>query len=336
MIIYPQDEESINRKILSILENATRKSKAKRYKCFIPDCNEGAINSHSQSKNSLKNISENGHIITSISKSFYQYIRNPFHEIGINDASCFKGFCPQHDREYFNKADNIDVNSLNGKVLDELAFRTFAYEIRTKEYILEECRVVKKQVDRKLGNSRLIREKLEWYFANGVGVKNFLAVTYPFYMKKWEPFYKNKNCGIVKHIVFSFDKNIGLSTSTSIDLNPIIEEESIELQNLMCPRPFAFLNIVPREDLTIAALSYFPEQEKLVNELIKKSKSLVQIIFNYCEEILFKPSFFDSFPEDMKKEIKRGLSGWAFWKEIDFSTFSELSSFVLTSPQYIN
>lgn len=320
----------MEKKIYSLIATIQQKNKQYRFKCFIPGCKKYAIRSHSQSRaNSLNNICENGYVITTLS-SFWSFIRNCdpakyFEKIGVKKASTFQGFCQQHDNEYFKQADTINLNMLNKEALSKLAFRSFAYEVRTKQRVLYSTQLMEHY-----GKGLIDTDFFKIYT---MGISTFLRITFPFYMERWLSVLKNKKYDEIKHIVFTFNKNIGLSCSSMIDLSPSINNVEKELRNFHIPRPVAFFNVIPKQSSTIVVFSCFLDEEQRVKKFIDNYKLLAQIVYNYCEEVLFNPSLFDSFSTNMKRKIINGLRGWAFWKEVDFSTLH--STLVLTSPQYI-
>ncbi len=124
-------------------------SKKTNHTCLYPKCNKKAILSHSISKNTLKNISENNHLI------FQQFRRccfrkedflNPkinmkLQKIGINEASTFKGFCKEHDNNIFETIDNNGIVTLKDIFLQlyrtatkQLFFNKMAQEAELKTF----------------------------------------------------------------------------------------------------------------------------------------------------------------------------------------------------------
>lgn len=102
--------------------------------CLIEDCNVHAINSHLFSKNSiLEPITENKKLITIQTRVNPRIIfRDMYYEwIGINLASTFKGFCPEHDGIFYS----IDIDGIKSEqdVLLQ-SYRIIAYSYY-KEFI---------------------------------------------------------------------------------------------------------------------------------------------------------------------------------------------------------
>ncbi|WP_430493547.1 hypothetical protein [Paenibacillus ottowii] len=95
------------------VENAVKKYlNNKQAYCMYPGCNMHAISSHTISKKiSLNQISENGILFSPESKRMYPEKKYGIGEIGINDASTFKGFCKIHDEIFFS----VDKNGIKSQ-----------------------------------------------------------------------------------------------------------------------------------------------------------------------------------------------------------------------------
>ncbi len=83
--------------------------KNNKIECIYTGCSEYAINSHVISKElNLRHIAENGELL------HFEPVRDSekkelvLKNVGINEATTFKGFCKSHDDMF----KNIDVNSL--------------------------------------------------------------------------------------------------------------------------------------------------------------------------------------------------------------------------------
>ena len=87
------------------------------------------------------------------------------------------------------------------------------------------------------------------------------------------------------------------------------------------PLDICFFNVLPQIDSSLVILSYFEEQRSMFQKFISSFLDLENIIFNHCEEVLMKPSFYSSLDYDLKKQIVNGLSPWVNWERVDFPNF---------------
>lgn len=84
--------------------------------CSVPDamkheCNKKIIKAHSVSKgSSLKAISVDGHVLTTLNLNAGSYKNFKPVLIGINKASTFTGFCEKHDAKLFSPIENSEFD----------------------------------------------------------------------------------------------------------------------------------------------------------------------------------------------------------------------------------
>jgi len=150
----------LNHKFENKLQN--QKSNKAHHSCMYPGCDIDAIKAHAiSSKNALGAIASNGKLHELFSerndKEDFKEIR--FREVGINEATTFKGFCQAHDG-IFSSIDNNGVRSLRDAVLQ--AYRTlssyafFENLIRSTEKSISNVQIL---VDDDLENSKLLNSK---------------------------------------------------------------------------------------------------------------------------------------------------------------------------------
>ncbi len=95
-------------------------SKNTKRMCLYPGCSERSISSHSISKSILKNIAEDGHVISpvfnrcALGKNTQEWATPSgsnlkIKPIGIKDASIFNGFCEKHDNSVFCSLDDTGI-----------------------------------------------------------------------------------------------------------------------------------------------------------------------------------------------------------------------------------
>lgn len=294
------------------------------FKCFDSNCFMPAINSHSQSlSNALKKIAEKGILIklgSSLIPNENTDIDSHFRKIGINQASTFRGFCNKHDHEYFKTVDNFDLGNINKAILARLAFRTFAYEERTKEKILFSMDYIIKGAGTLCDVSRIEG------FANGI--RNHLKVTKPYYSNRFVKIFKSQDYKCINGLVFILNKKIPVSCSTVIDPS-MLNSSSLMQHPLERPLNLLFFNLIPQLNSGLAVFVYFQEHAKMLKRFIRHYRTLENIIFNHCEELLFAPSYYNSLDVSSKVKIINGLRSWIAW---DKEEFPNLFNVKLESP----
>lgn len=96
--------------------NLEIKVRGKTRTCFYPRCYKKTIGSHNISEAFLATLAEDGHVRC---LNIHPYKGLEFARIGIRKATCFEGFCPEHDAMLFKQIDipGIDLNSKNNLLL---------------------------------------------------------------------------------------------------------------------------------------------------------------------------------------------------------------------------
>ena len=317
----------MNKELKEVLSTVIKKQSELNFKCFKKGCPEKAINSHSQSlSNALRKIAQDGHLIRFRPRYFINGDIDThlwFQKIGIKRASAFKGFCAKHDQKYFGAVDNIDPQNISKETIAKLAFRTFAYEERVKEKALF-------FLDYMVENVATLCD-VSYMEGGGVGIRNHLKVTKPYYLKKFITMFESQDYARIYGTVFILNKMIPLSCSTVIDPT-MIDSSSLTEWDLRKPLVQTFFALIPQPDSSLVIFAYFDRQKTTLKKFISKYRSLENIIFNHCEEILINPSFYDSLGSELKYKIINGLRGWTFWER---QNFPDLFNVKLESPIYI-
>jgi len=315
-------------KLKDIFATAIKKRDKLKFKCFAKDCPNIAINSHSQSRaNALKKISTNNHLITP-RLDFFQALQGDinscFPEIGIRKASTFQGFCKKHDQEYFKTVDNISQSTITNKpTLARLAFRSFAYEERTKEKVLF-------FYDYMIKNAYNLVDVSSMQY-RAMGIRNHLKVTRPYYLNKFIKMFKSQNYEQIHAIIFVLEKLIPISSSTAIDVT-MTSSDDLMKGCFSKPLDVVFFNLIPQSNSSLVSFVYFQDQSEKVPKFICNLKTLENIIFNYCEETLMSIGFYNSLSSDLKYKIIMGLRGWDSWEREEFPYLFKVK---LKSPMYI-
>jgi len=311
-----------------IIDKAYRRARNLEPTCFFSSCNGDAINSHSQSlERSLRNISVDNIVIGLGISPFAppEILDDWFKEIGVRQASKFKGFCWKHDNDFFQMVDNLRTDNIDKQTLARLSFRTFAMEVRAKERTSCMLSIVKKESD-----GIFFTEDISYFLT---GRKIFLSRDYPYYLNRFEVMFNSDNYDDIESAVFFVGPNIRISCSTCI--NPLmpfwLNEEYAEDEDPTSPPPMVFFTVLPDSVETMVIFTYFIEDKESVLDFINKHATLENIVFNYCEEVLFSPDFFRSLDASMKHNIVNALAPWLVWQKVAFPTVFGVA---LTSPKY--
>lgn len=299
-----REETTLNKKKRAV-DKAFKKSRKKNYSCFCPGCHEKAIRSHSQSKSSsLRSIQNIGKVVT---KDFLFFPENSivkWKETSLKKVSTFPGFCTKHDDMLFKKVDSMTETNISSKSLAYLAFRTFAMEMRKKEYHANVIDLILSNI-----NEETNTDGTGFLNNPSDGFKNCLTITKPFYLAFFETLLSTSKEPKMVHKIFKLELNLGVSCSTIINPIPILDLP------INKPQPLIAFNILPRKDYTLVTFSSPECDLVLMNNFISSNRRLENLIFNFCEEIAINPTFFHKIPPLILAAIDQALQPWDIWEE---------------------
>lgn len=131
-----KDDMNLNRALGEFKE---KWAKARESYCIAEsdDCDKQIVKAHSIQENGVLNkIAEEGHLSTfseEVDEEVFGGIKPRIIDIGIRNASIFKGFCSYHDRELFKSIERGSEFKGDDVQCLELALRACAYELYQKK-----------------------------------------------------------------------------------------------------------------------------------------------------------------------------------------------------------
>ncbi|MGI0120126.1 SEC-C domain-containing protein [Zooshikella sp. RANM57] len=284
---------------------------------FAEDCSGKIINAHTISKSgSLKEISENGHVIGS-KPSLSSLIKSDgilsLEKVGINKASTFTGFCSVHDKKIFSPLEDEAI-TLNDKQLFLLAYRGFCRELFHKEQNKETARLMKES-DR--GQDQMFQAMIQGCagtFDCGVD----LALRDLGYIKKeMDSILLSEDYSKVNHCVFELNSPPKILVSAMI--TPEMDFQGNELQRLGLQDEiyeYIFFNCISYENKGCFVFSWLSSNEQYCNKFIESllkldnpqvADALVRFCYSFSENTWASPSWWDSLSEEGKASIGRRL-----------------------------
>lgn len=263
-----------------------------------------AIESHSQTRStSLARIQEKGHVIGRRFNPLPERSSQLWEPIGVGKASVFKGFCGNHDDKLFKQADSISEKNLTKEALLSLAYRTFAMEMRKKEFYAD-------LTGRVLGRIDDAHDEPWAVHIDGLrsGLINCIKVTKPYYVAQFGYLGTGSNNPLLIHNVYKFNQNLGISCSSMINPTPILAHPIDE------PQPTILFNILPRKKYTLVIFSCFQDDLVALDAFLKQFNRLEDLVFNFCEEILFNITFFKSLDKELLEAVDKAQEPWTTWQ----------------------
>lgn len=279
--------------------------------CFYDDnedCSSEFINAHTISKKRVfEPISLNGHLVM-----FNPQNKDPFNatisEVGLQDATVFKGFCNKHDNQIFSPIDNSKYKE--GERDKEFLF---AYRALAKRYYTDVTKYNMTDID---SNSYQITGKfLPEIYRKIQMIVGFKKMVMEEILKNMKMI-RAKSNSIVKAKEYSqietkrivFNNMYPLATSDCIfPLNNDLEIEKLRSKGLI---PL-FLNIFPQGNTTFVLFSYFKTDSRLYSDLLSRldSKSesekhiyISRLIIKYAHNFVLSPKVWNG---ELRKDQKR-------------------------------
>lgn len=138
-------KENKIRKVQNVLAGIAKNVSKKKWKCFVEECMEDAINSHLLMQNGILNVvAENGHLIEFRPKAIEALKKDRlpfmFHKVGISQAISFPLFCNSHDTSLFQEIECGCTDFTNYKHLALYSYRSICAEIRRKDVEIEKMK----------------------------------------------------------------------------------------------------------------------------------------------------------------------------------------------------
>jgi hypothetical protein len=298
---------------------ALRVEFAKGY-CLHPDagaaaCNDIA-NAHTiQRQRGLAAIAESNHVL-SVKDGMHRVYQNMGQivsaRVGINIASTFPGFCRKHDNEMFRLAEHGDV-SLNSTVAFLLSYRALAYELFNKEAAIRSTAVLQ-QADkgRSFSEQCFFQDYVNTHlYATRLGAQELMALKsrychlyttasyddFRFYAVKFEDILPVVSCGAISP-EYDFAGN---DIQNILRSSQPIEHMAFNLTSLGNESVVIFGWVDQHGPAKHLASSFraLPPHEK--------ANATVQFAFEYVENTMIRPSWWDNLSEMQKNNVLKHL-----------------------------
>lgn len=258
------------KKLETIIENARKKIRKKKWKCMSPSCNSNSIKSHVLQKNGILNqISKDRHLIQPFVPSLFRFDNKNVIElgkVGLNKVFTFPGFCNKHDTEIFKPIESKSIEFKSKKVQLLFSYRALCQEIWRKIKFLEMVKLIEPQIN------PIISDHIETFkFGNKSGVRNLR-----FFKKEIERELAQPKEQLFKFYTLEIPKiDICISIPLNIGHKEIIKENlekygTKDLSNWKIVNT-SFLNVFPFHDKLVIIAGYHKKYPcPWIKELIER------------------------------------------------------------------
>lgn len=291
---------TMDKNFRKVIQAADKYLRKKKYVCLFPGCKEKAIRSHAIPRAScIEALAENG-VVYTMEQSFNSMMTMTAAtdppdvvEVGVNDASVFKGFCPAHDSQLFASAEATH-RGRNRAMGISLHLRAVSLEYCRKRQVADFCRKFSELTSVPEMRSILQEdaERLDRFcsFFKKVYLGSIFNLIFGSDVDSIEyfcvPFSRNLQvscCGCFSERVDAIDSTIGYNLISYADMSILV---------------LTTFKVVNHYLDSFLAAYHLPENgERLVND----------ITFSKCEEPLISPQLWRSLSEDEKLEVRLSL-----------------------------
>ncbi len=254
-------------------------------------CAEDICRAHTISKKFLNDISENGHVYMPYSSSYNKENLYEFNLKGVNDATCFTGFCTYHDHVLFQSFEKKDFSPKNEEQIYDLTFRGLCRELFQKKCFWLMLDKLRKKGFQNMGRNCFHEAELE------VRQHKFL----------YEQLKRKNNLRYVAIVV----KKLPIA-ATGV-MFPLLDIFSRPLQSHSSRQHGFVYNIFPVTDKTYIILSTVPSlhdqvHSKFLDGVVEKScESIINYVFSYSffnnDNIVIQKSWFESLSPEFKQAL---------------------------------
>lgn len=301
-----------------------------------PECTDQIVKAHSIQNKQVLSILSNGtgHIVM---PTFDEAVK--FENVGVNNATVFKGLCSRHDNDLFEYIDNSPYGSLDSERANFLyALRALLKEFYTKKNI-----VIKHNINFKLFDDGQMAKLIQKYAflstgdlynlfgpdsdlrsmveGNEIALKEQQSVVdYLKLMAEKSQFHR------VKSKCYSFRRtSLAVSTMFAPEFNSKGRRIN-KIENLFAPLRNVYVTVLPLDEETKVIISYLKKEECYLKEFLddldemdaaSQGRYLWSIILGHCENVVFSKSLKDNLGANDQEKL------YSFFRENGFGSVEE-------------
>jgi hypothetical protein len=277
----------MDKRFRALIQAADKHVRNKQYRCLFPSCHKPAIQSHAIPRAScIEALSDNGVLYTQ-RQSFNPTIdmSNIFDppdvvEIGINHASVFKGYCPEHDSQLFASAETTDRRRKHGMFIS-LHLRALSLEYSRKRRNADFFQRLG-ELDQVIERQTIWRDHATRYAA----VSNFFKEVY---LGSTFNLIGGANIDTIEYFCVPFTRNMQVSCCGCFN------------ENSSRPDSIIAYNLISYRDMSILVLTTFGVQKRFIDSFLSQyslpkyfERLVNDIAFSKCEEPLISAPFWRS------------------------------------------
>ena len=295
---------------------ASSSAKSKKY-CSVPEdlkgnCSSKIINAHTVSKSSslLEIADSTNHVLgLKISLSSIQKGNGNLRpeKIGVNQASTFKGFCSEHDKQLFSCIEDYPF-SAEHEQLFALAYRSICKEIYAKGSSEDVVSLIKES-DKGKG---MLEQLFTQYFGSTYGLGVDTAVKELAVLKdQFDSHLLGKDELQLCHFVIESDEPCPVAVSSMLCPDVDFAGNAIQdLSNLEMVPECVIFNSFSSDGKGYVVFSWLKESktiESFINTLPDEfdllKNALLRFFFSVSENIYISPEWWDELTEQQRKSL---------------------------------
>jgi len=213
-------------------------------------------------------------------------------EVGVNEASVFKGFCPTHDTSLFAPAETTDERKKSG-LARSLHLRAISLEYCRKRQVVDQLKIII-EMSTSVDVLHLYRDAIRSYEASAANISAYLY--------KYLLHGSDCNHWPIDYFLIPFSKNINVSCCGVFN--------HLKLRHL----PIIAYNVVSYASDTMLALTTLGDSHATMNSFLADYRSnngverlVNDIVFRKGEEPLISARLWRSLSDSEKLDIRLSL-----------------------------
>ena len=285
-------------------------------------CSGRIIGAHTVSRCFLKNIAENGHVI-SPNTTPHSTIKNNgesiFEKIGINKASVFNGFCQTHDKQLFAVFEDNEFHATDEQCF-MLAYRSICRELYNKMQVNNLSSTLR---DFDKGESLITQKSFQDTLNQITDGANYGLRDLITHKNNYDKVFQNKCYSELRSYVYEINRTPPIMAS--VGFFPCKDFDGIKIQDLRDKKVLDFIsiNIFGLKDKGYLVFSWLSNSDNTCQHFVdtfdktrNKTESIVSLLSQYCENLYINPQWWDSQNESVRSSISARLNDHMYERPI--------------------
>jgi hypothetical protein len=277
----------MDKRFRALIQAADKHVRNKQYRCLFPNCQKWAIQSHAIPRASCIEALADSGVLYTHRQSFNETINKPgifdppdIVKTGVNQASVFKGYCPEHDSLLFASAETTDRRRKHGMFIS-LHLRALSLEYSRKRRNADYFRRLAELDELIERNSVWQDHAIQYEFISKVLKETYIGSVFNLM--------GGSDIDSIEYYCVPFTRNLHVSCCGCFN------------ENSSRPDSIIAYNLISYRDMSILVLTTFGVQKTFIDSFLSQyslpkyfERLVNDIAFSKCEEPLISANLWRS------------------------------------------